>query len=144
MMFEIVTNNSPVFKSRLKKFIDSELNSENSFRYYNNRDINIINAHILTCIFFNYENNIAYGHLDLENNNVWLGIFVSKKYKGIGFGKKMMDYLLSYSKEKKIKSINLSVDSNNYIAYNLYLKCGFKKIKTKDSKIFMNRKLYEK
>ena len=144
MKFDTVTNSDNDFKLRLKNFIDTELNSVSTFRYFQSRNINTVSAHLISCIFFDERSNIAYGHLDFDNDTVWLGIFVSKKFNGLGFGSKMMEYLLNYASNNKIKSINLSVDSDNLIAYNLYKKYGFKDYKIIDSKIFMSMKLYEK
>ena len=107
----------------LKKFIKNE--KSKSFRYYKKRDINVIENHILTLILTNDNKEIiGYGHLDFEEN-VWLGICICKKFRGKGYGKKIMNYLLKYAKHNNIERIYLTVDKNNIIAKKLYEKNGF-------------------
>lgn len=107
----------------LEKFI--KLNNSKNFRYFENRNINIIKNHIITLILTDKnENIIGYGHLDFEEN-IWLGICVCENYRGKGFGKKIMSYLLEYAKNNNIKKIYLTVDKDNTIAKNLYEKNKF-------------------
>jgi len=114
----------------LKKFI--LLNNSKNFRYYCNRDISVIKNHIITLILTKDDNIIGYGHLDKEEN-IWLGICIIEKYRGQGYGKIIINYLIDYSIEKKIEKIYLTVDKNNKIAKNLYEKYNFKL--NKDDKI---------
>lgn len=107
----------------LERFI--KLNNSKNFRYFENRNINIIKNHIITLILTDKnENIIGYGHLDFEEN-IWLGICVCENYRGKGFGKKIMNYLLEYAKNNNIKKIYLTVDKDNIIAKNLYEKNKF-------------------
>jgi len=55
-------------------------------------------------------------------------ITVSKNYRRLGIGKKMMEYLTNCSKMLKIKRILLEVRENNLPAISLYKKFDFKKI----------------
>jgi len=105
----------------LKEFIQNE-KSEN-FRYYQNRNINVIKNHILTLILTNeMKNIIGYGHLDSEENKIWLGICVCKNFRGKGYGKKIMNYILGFAKDNNLEKIHLTVDKNNIIAKKLYEK----------------------
>lgn len=108
----------------LKEFIQNE-KSEN-FRYYKNRNIEVIKNHILTLILTNeIKNIIGYGHLDSEENKIWLGICVCENYRGKGYGKKIMNYILGFAKNNNLEKIHLTVDKNNIIAKKLYEKKNF-------------------
>ena len=62
------------------------------------------------------------GHLDLEDDIVWLGICVENlPYQGKGYGNKMMEKLMNST----TKPIQLSVDKENKRAISLYEKLGF-------------------
>ena len=78
------------------------------------------NSKIIGCIGFN--GNIArkmkhYGTI---------GISVLKEYWGRGIATTLLEKLISWSKEKGIKKINLDVFENNERAIKLYEKFGFK------------------
>ena len=119
-----------------------ELNTSKFFRYYNKRNINIIKNHLITLILINNTNEIiGYGHLDFENK-IWLGICILEKYKGNGYGKKIMDYLINHAVENKIKQIYLSVDKDNRIAINLFEKYNFKRIETTNKSYIMEKNIY--
>ena len=79
---------------------------------------------------------LAYGHLDQEEDIVWLGIATVEKELGKGYGKQMLAKLIDFAKEKKIKKINLSVDFGNLPAIALYSKFGFKAIQKKCDIVF--------
>jgi len=110
----------------LKNFIQSSGDSLKTFRYYEKREFKIISNHILTALLFFNNKPIAYGHLEKENDKMWLGIMVSESEKGKGFGKVIMSYLISYCKENKFSNIFLTVDKNNLNAIYLYQKFNFK------------------
>lgn len=97
-----------------------------TFRYFNSRSINIIKNHVVTIVGIVDELPIAYGHIDSEDNINWLGICVLKEFHGNGYGKKILNYLINYIYSNNISNIQLSVDIDNYIAINLYLKNKFK------------------
>jgi len=121
----------------LKKFI--KLNNSSFFRYYDTRDIKIIKNHIITIILVDNENIIGYGHLDFENK-MWLGICVLKKYRGNGYGKNIMEYLIEYAYKKNVDYIHLTVDKNNNIAKKIYEKYNFKVIEEKKN-IYLMKKI---
>jgi GNAT superfamily N-acetyltransferase len=106
------------------------------FRYFNNRQTSAISQHLHTLLLLNEANYpVAYGHLEKENDELWLGMAVADKHVGRGLGKKMITALIDFANAKAEASISLTVDSDNFIAQNLYLSYGFKKIKEK-GKIF--------
>jgi ribosomal protein S18 acetylase RimI-like enzyme len=100
------------------------LNKSKYFRYYCNRNINVINNHLLTIILTKNNKIIGYGHLD-KAIKIWLGICVLEEYKSQGYGKMILNYLIDYSKNNKIEKIYLTVDKENIIAKNLYEKYNF-------------------
>ena len=99
-----------------------------SFRYYNSRPISVIKNHLVTLLLIDNENPIAYGHLDKENEDVWLGICVLSEYSRKGYGKKMMNELIIEAKELHLSNIVLTVDKDNFSAINLYKKMNFFKV----------------
>ena len=64
-----------------------------------------------------YENSFIIRHVEIRGD-----------YRGIGFGKKIMDVIIEHLKPKKLP-IQLYVDPQNTPAVNLYKKLGFKLIK---------------
>ena len=55
-------------------------------------------------------------------------IVIDEKYQKNGYGQKLLDYLLEYSKENKYSDILLNVYCFNENAIKLYEKYGFKKL----------------
>lgn len=125
----------------LEKFITSMGDSSDSFRYYKSRPISVINNHICTVVLLSDNDPIAYGHLDKEKNDVWLGIAVSQMYRGQGKGDLILKYLIDKADELKVEEIKLSVDKNNLQAIKLYVKYGFAKFFEKNEILFFSRKL---
>jgi GNAT superfamily N-acetyltransferase len=110
----------------VKDFIVNSGNSIRTFRYFNNRSYNVICNHLVTyLLYIDSSFPIGYGHLEFEGDKLWLGIAISEKYKGCGFGSKMMRKLIEFAIEKKVLSIFLTVDIENTNAIILYQKCGF-------------------
>lgn len=97
-----------------------------SFRYFAKRPVNIVLNHLLTVVILD-ENQLpmAYGHLDREGTNLWLGIAVAEKSQGLGLGKMMLQYLIDYAKDRGELFITLTVDKINFKAINLYETCKF-------------------
>jgi len=114
----------------LKNFIDK--NKSDNFRYYENRSFESLKNHLITVLFFNNEEVLGYGHLDNENNATWLGIIISEKFRGQGYGKKIMQELINFHDGP----IQLSVDKSNHNAVKLYTKLNFNIIEEND-KIFI-------
>lgn len=113
---------------RFLKYIGS---SAYTFTYFQKRPIDTIRGHIVTLLGVEDTETakpICYGHLEKENNIVWLGICVIESQKGKGYGKQMMAELIEKAKEKSIKNIRLSVHKTNQSAISLYQKYGFNKI----------------
>ena len=119
----------------LKNFIDNMGSSIKTFRYYCARKPEeVISDHIITLLLFDNDC-VGYGHLDMEEDTVWLGICVKQSYQGKGYGKKIMKELVGYYDG----DIHLSVDSDNVGAINLYKIFHFKKIRQKDFTVYMKR-----
>ncbi len=110
----------------LKKFLINIGNSSKTFRFFEKKDLNYITNFKICYIILLDDEPIAYGHLDDDGENVWLGICVTENKIGFGFGTKMMKCLIDFALINKIIKIKLSVDSFNYSAIKLYEKFGFK------------------
>jgi len=107
------------------------------FRYYQSRPLEIIDNHLATFVVFHEEQSIAYGHLDEEEETIWLGIAISEPFQGKGIGTLMMSHLLTFARIEKIPSIKLAVDRDNEAAIPLYQKFGFKEINRTEKVLFM-------
>ena len=55
-------------------------------------------------------------------------IIVKKEFRGKGYGKKLMNYVIEFAKREKYKELSLGVNLDNYIALKLYVNLGFTKI----------------
>lgn len=65
-----------------------------------------------------------------ETNNYWLGWFyIHKEYKGKGYGKKLLEYIIKKLKSKGVRKLFVNTSSNKFYrrALKMYLKYGFKK-----------------
>ena len=103
-----------------------------TFRYFNKRNIDVIQNHLITIILVDKELPIGYAHIDFDDNKYWFGICILEKYQGNGYGKKIMDYIFNNEKIKYIDKIYLTVDKINDVAINLYIKFNFYIIDEKD------------
>lgn len=110
----------------------SKINNLN-FRYFNKRNINCLNNHIISVILYDYIKNIyiGYSHIDYENEH-WIGIYILDDYQNNKLGTFLLNYILQHKKVYKINEINLTVDINNISAIKLYEKNNFKIIDKKD------------
>lgn len=85
---------------------------------------------------------LIYDRIEIEQFEV----LNSERKKGIG--NKLLKYLIEKYQKKEIKNISLEVKETNTIALNLYKKCGFKEITTREkyyngvNGILMERKYY--
>jgi GNAT superfamily N-acetyltransferase len=109
----------------LQQFIDEAGSSLQSFRYFSKRPVEVIKNHACTYLLMDTDTPVAYGHLDIEEGVVWLGVAVSEAYVGKGLGAMMMHKLIDFAKENAIPTIRLSVDNNNTAAIKMYEKLGF-------------------
>lgn len=124
-------------KNLLQNFISSAGNSLESFRYFDKRPITALENHISTYLLLINDLPVAYGHLDSENDVIWLGIAVIENYRGMGLGKLMLNLLLTDAKLKNINKIKLSVDNDNIPAIQLYQQIGFTITQKKDTISFL-------
>jgi GNAT superfamily N-acetyltransferase len=114
-----------------------------TFRYFDNRALDAIDKHVITYILLSDINIVGYGHLDLEDGIVWLGICIAEPYLGQGYGKEIMQALISHAIEENIEEINLSVDKLNIPAIMLYNKIGFEIYRNNVKSHFMKLNLGE-
>ena len=82
--------------------------------------------------FFSFYNDelIAYSYLTKfdkksKKHNCILGIVISDKWQGKGFGKKICKYMINDAWKKQFYKIWLTVFENNPVAINLYKSLGF-------------------
>lgn len=121
----------------LRQFLNNAGNSTDSFRYFKNRPLSIIENHLITLLYYDNSKPVGYGHLDKENGTVWLGICIAENSQGKGIGKSIMNELMRQAELMEVKSIHLSVDNNNQYAQSLYKAYNFAVLKKTPTTIFM-------
>ncbi|MEY4307911.1 MAG: hypothetical protein RL422_114 [Bacteroidota bacterium] len=115
-----------------------------TFRYFSTRDVGVIRNHIYTILLINDNSEpVAYGHLDPEDNKVWLGICVSEKFINQGLGSIIMASLTEKADSVFINELYLQVDIDNVSAVNLYKKFNFEIIENKYEKYFVMKRINE-
>lgn len=120
----------------LETFLQSAGSSLSRFRYYSTRDIlSSLKNHKVTYLLFEEEDSVAYGHLDYDGTRMWLGLCVKENYLGRGYGKCMMNAILSSHNGE----IFLSVDASNTTALALYQKFGFEIIGGSETVYYMRK-----
>jgi len=108
----------------LEEFIKN--NSSNFFRYFDSRTVDIMHNHVITIVKVIDNKTVGYGHIDEDqDSNLWIGLSVLDDYQRKGYGKELLNYLVSFSKSNQLQNVQLTVDIDNYKALNLYLKYGF-------------------
>lgn len=100
-----------------------------SFRYFNSRSTEVINNHLVTLVLTDNGKPAAYGHLDKENDIIWLGICVIPVYQNKGYGRSMMNELINAARQLKLSHIFLTVDNDNQPAIRMYEQFNFTKEK---------------
>ena len=141
---------------QLRQFLEHAGTSLKSFRYFQKRPLEVIKNHLCTFLLLDEETPVAYGHLDVTDEQtiasncdskekgfttektIWLGIAVADGYKGKGLGLLMMNQLISFAKLHGVKKIRLSVDNDNEAAIALYEKLGFRRQERKETFTFYN------
>jgi GNAT superfamily N-acetyltransferase len=128
-----ITNNQKDLEI-LNNFICS--NKHDNFRYFEKRPLSIIQNHIYTSLYLVDNKLVGYGHLDKENDTIWLGILVSENFRGLKIGSFIMDDLI----KQHTGRITLSVDIQNTKAISLYKNKGFNIFETRKNNLIMKNK----
>ena len=69
---------------------------------------------------------IGYGQIIIEDKVAIIVNFgIIEKYRKEGYGKVLLRYLLNIAMDNDFSKVSLKVDSNNVIAFKLYLSLGF-------------------
>ena len=79
--------------------------------------------------YFAEENGNIFGYIGVKPriNDLFLSkIYVKALYRGKGYGKSLMNFILNLAKDNKSKSITLTVNKNNSNSIKAYEKMGFK------------------
>ena len=102
------------------------LNSHSDgFRYFESRDVSVLQDHLTTVVLMINDQPVGYGHLDQEGPVTWLGIAILPSYSGKGFGHKIMQALMQSAADQGLEQVDLFVDRTNDGAQHLYLRHGF-------------------
>ncbi|MGH4138168.1 GNAT family N-acetyltransferase [Clostridium sp.] len=69
---------------------------------------------------------IGYGQIIIEDKKAIIVNFgITHEYRSGGYGKIFLSYLLNLAMDNDFSKVSLKVDSNNEVAYKLYLSLGF-------------------
>ena len=86
----------------------------------------------------------------ISDNAEILNFYVLEKYRHMGFGSLMMDFIIELCKSSKVKSLTLEVRESNNVALNLYDKYLLKQVGVRkhyynngEDAILMERKFEE-
>lgn len=128
--------NLQVHRPSLEDFFN---NIDDAFSYYRNRGLSHITKVCEPIIYLNEHGGlIGYGHLDIEADTIWLGVAVSKSYRGQGHGSYIVNHLIhTYKKKHQDKILRLAVSKQNMTAIALYKKQGFRYIYESHKNWFM-------
>lgn len=110
----------------LDEFLINAGDSLNTFRYFETRKAEVVLEHIVSYVIKDDSRIIGYCHLENDSGKTWLGLCILEKETGKGYGKLILNKLISVSKKLKVESIYLSVDLNNLKAIKLYENFNFK------------------
>ena len=117
----------------LDNFIKSNLIGLKHFRYFKNRTYSVLKNHVYTSLYYEKNQLVGYGHLDLEGDKIFVGIMVSDNQVRKKIGTEILIVLIKNSS----KSLYCTVDILNKPSFNLVTKNGFKILETKDTYYIM-------
>lgn len=121
MKIRKISNNLKSDIEELKSIINGNILGTKTFRYFEKRDFNCLDNHILTNLYYKEDVCVGYGHLDKDGEDLWLGIMVLDDHVGKGYGNIIFESLITSTKN----DISLTVDKTNIKAINLYKKHKF-------------------
>jgi ribosomal protein S18 acetylase RimI-like enzyme len=82
---------------------------------------------------------VGYGLIRKDRNNrVWISGGLSKKYRGMGYGKPLFSFITKFALIEN-KEVFLEVLTKNTIAYNIYLSLGYKRFCEAELIIYMKK-----
>lgn len=125
----------------LKTFLDQ--NDSPHFRHYQKREIGTcLKEHKITILWYkDFNEPVGYGHIDWHQNKNWIGLCVDKNHLREGWGYKILNWLIDWAKQEKLKNLSLTVDVGWEPAINLYQKVGFQEIFRNGEVILMEKTL---
>ena len=112
---EISGEKIPIKKIKLKKQFLESINNKEAFLYFLED-----NKKILGYLYFNIwkKSNIPTSYIN--------DLIIKKEFRRKGYGKKLTQWFISFSKKKGVKRIGLGTRIENKKALRLYKKLGFK------------------
>ena len=122
MAFYVTKESKKRENSKLDEEWKNELEDDNSFTILSkSNDISV---------------GIAQAFIRIEEEGQWhiKSVYLNKNFRGDGYGKEMIDFILSEIKNRGGKTVTLNVMDTQEIARNIYEKFGFKVYSKFDSK----------
>ena len=115
----------PQGKAALAEFLTGLTTGKKAFRYFEKRPLDVVDSHEVTLLMKVGGDVVAYGHLEQEGGILWLGIAVTDRSTGKGWGTVMMERLLDEAVASPYDKVFLRVDRDNEPGIRLYRKFGF-------------------
>lgn len=104
----------------------------------------IVKNRFESTVFLLNDKIIGYANVYLYNDEKepYVGnVILSKEYRGMGFGKEMVQTMISKAKSKfKTDSVKIAVFKSNINVYNMYQSLGFQEFKTEIREDFKGNK----
>jgi RimJ/RimL family protein N-acetyltransferase len=140
-MVKKISNNKKDIDSLLI-FLQNAGTSLLTFRYFSKRPLESIQNHYCTLLYFDeYDFPVGYGHLDPQDELIWLGICVAQNHLKKGYGNEILFELCKEAENQNVKEILLKVDKQNLNAINLYKKFDFVIFSEIDENCFQMKKI---
>ncbi|MFA7561257.1 MAG: ribosomal protein S18-alanine N-acetyltransferase [Candidatus Izemoplasmatales bacterium] len=118
----------PIFKSDIEKVVKCENDYFHNFTTYE-KIIDDINNPLYQYYVLVGEDIYGYVFVMIDEDKAQINsLVVLEKYRNRGYGKLMLNALLSRLKEMKVQEITLEVRPSNNFALKLYNRFGFKQV----------------
>ncbi|PID67107.1 MAG: N-acetyltransferase [Fusobacteriales bacterium] len=115
---EGIKTNIATFQENVPKYEDWDFSHLNEFRY-----VGIIDEKIVGWVALS----------PISSRAVYLGvvelsIYISENFRGLGIGKKLVDYIIEKTENNNVWTIQSSIIEENSASIELHKKCGFRMV----------------
>lgn len=118
-IFDVDHSNKELFRTAVSVVFPNERDMDNFYS-------SIVDSDLRHGYIIYTDRPIGIFNLNMEHGAAMLyGVGIAEAYRGKGYGSKLMGHAMREGL-RLADRITLDVDSDNPVAYNLYLKCGFK------------------
>ncbi len=104
-----------------KKFISRDIKKSNTYYY-------VVEKNEKSIGFFSFKIHKSTSIFILDKIAFLDTMYLQKKYRGLGLGKMIFNYIVDILKKKRIKKIELLVDTKNKLGVSVWTSFGFKEV----------------